>query len=311
MRYDKIKFTVGIFVILFFILLFLSVFLLLKEKGMFEDRYTYNFKTYTAEHFSIGMPLKFSGFDIGTIDNISLNDDGSVDMTFSVGEGDKKWLSEGSVLMMMKPLIGTPYVELFSSIGTPLLQANSSITILSNDSINDLIVSLKPIVEKSINILTSIDKITTHLASEDSELKEILQNINKLTKKLADENSLLTSITGDDKSTKNIVASLNETGKIINDIKSITGNISKITASLDTNIISPASSSVKSLDLIMKDIKLKLDAIDSTVNSIGSYDTELIEIKNQISVGIVKSNQMMDKIDSILSNETDKEIVLP
>ena len=213
--------------------------------------------------------------------------------------------------MSIIPLIGQAHIELYTSLGTPPLKDGSSLEILSSDSINDLIQSLTPVVKKALNILDNINIITSDLAKEDSEFKQILKNLNKFSAKLANSDSILTSVTGDKKSTQNIVASLNETIKVMKDIKKITNDIAKITSSLDEAIVNPASSSLKELDLIMKDIKKKLDTIDGTVNSIGAYDKELIEIKDQISVGIVKSNQIIDKVDKIISDEVSEEIILP
>jgi phospholipid/cholesterol/gamma-HCH transport system substrate-binding protein len=86
MQYGKMKFYVGVFVLTLFIVIATFAYLILEEKGTFDKRYTFHFNTSTAEAFNIGMPIKFSGFNIGTIDKIELRDDGSVDMTFSVNE---------------------------------------------------------------------------------------------------------------------------------------------------------------------------------------------------------------------------------
>jgi len=311
MKYNKMKVIVGLFVItlLFSLAGFLIYFL--KEKGVFDKRYTYNFTTSSAEYLHVGMPLKFSGFNIGVIDDISLKDDGSVYMEFSVSQENKKWISIGSVLIIIKPLIGTAYIELYTSLGSPALKPGSPLVIMQNDTINDLINNLQPAVKKATNILNSIDKITTYFASEDSELKNILKNIEKFSAKLANDDSLLTSATGDKGSTQSVVASLNETANIMKDIKKITTDISLITATLGKEIITPASSSMREIEGIMRDIKLKLDALDSTVNAVGSYDKELVELKEQISVGMQKSNLLMDKVDSLISEETDGEVVLP
>ena len=93
MQYNKIKFAVGLFTIMFFVVTSAYVYLLLAEKGLFDKRYNYNFNTQSAKDFSVGMPLKFSGFNIGVIDNISLKDDGTVSIVFSVNEENKKWLN--------------------------------------------------------------------------------------------------------------------------------------------------------------------------------------------------------------------------
>ncbi len=304
MQYNKMKLAVGLFVLALFISMFTFLFLLLEEKGTFDKRYYYHFKTDSAEYIYVGMPLKFSGFIIGTIDKVVLEDDGSVNITFSVNEDNRKWISEGSVLMIIKPLIGSPYIVFYSSLGSKLLKNNSTLSIIVNDDINDLVIKLEPAVKQVINILDNVNTITSYLAKEDSDFMQILKNVNKLSAKLANDDSLLTSVTGDKKSTQNIIESLKQTTKILQDI-------SKITSSLGKDIVSPASSSLKELEMIMKDVKQKLDTIDGTVKSVGSYDTELIELKEQVIVTIQKSNQILDKVDALMQDESSSEVTLP
>jgi len=311
MKHNTMKLTVGFFVIALFYTLFISLFLLFKEKGFFEKRYTYHFQTVSADFFHVGMPLKLSGFKIGVIDDISLEEDASVHVVLSVKESNKKWLSEGSILIVIKPLLGSPHIELFTSLDSPPLKDGATVNIIQSDSINDLIMKVKPIINKALNILDSVDKITTYLASEDSELKKILENLSKLTAKLANDDSLLTSITGDEKVATDIADSINQTKNILRDIKQITQDMSKITSALEAKIIDPSSSSIQEVNAIMKDVKQKLEALDSTVKTVGSYDKELLELKEQISVGISKSNQIIDKVDAFMSDDSASEVMLP
>lgn len=304
MQYNKMKLSVGIFVLTLFITVSTLLYTVLENKGTFDKRYKYHFTTDSAAFFSVGMPLKFSGFDIGVIDNISLKDDGTVNMTFSVSQKNRRWLTQGSVLMTIKPLIGSPHIEIYSAIDNKLLETNSELIMLESDDINDMISKLEPAIEKIIKIINNVDAITTYIAKEDSDLMLTLQNIKKFTAKLSNSDSLLTSITGDKDSTQGIVTSLKNLELIMKDIKNIT-------SSLDKDVVSPSSSAIKELDGIMKDIKQKLDALDSTVKVVGEYDKDLLELKEQISVSVQKSNQIMDKVDSLMQDETKREVVLP
>jgi archaellum component FlaC len=173
-----------------------------------------------------------------------------------------------------------------------------------SDDIDDMISKLEPAIDKVIHIINNIDTITSYIAKDDSELVLTLQNIRKLSDKLAHDDSLLTTLTGDKKATKDIINSLANIDKIMKDIQ-------KITATLHQDIVQPSSSAVHELDTILKDIKQKLNTLDATVNAIGGYDKDLIHLKEQISVGVVKSNQIMDKIDSFMQNEKSSEVVLP
>jgi ABC-type transporter Mla subunit MlaD len=305
------KLAVGIFVITLFITISTFLYLLLENKGTFNKRYNYHFTTDSATFFSVGMPLKFSGFDIGVIDDISLNDDGTVHMTFSVDENNRRWMTDGTVLMIIKPLIGSAHIEVYSAIDNELLEADAELQMLQNNDINDMISKLEPTVDKIISIIDNLDSITYDIARDDSNLKQTMQNIKEFTAKLSHSDSILSTITGNRESTKNIIASLNKTTEIMKELHTISKNISKTTSSLDSNIMDPASSAIKEFDAIMKDVRQKLDALDGTIKAVGTYDKDLIELKEQISVGVQKSNQIMDKVDALMQDETKSEVTLP
>jgi ABC-type transporter Mla subunit MlaD len=213
--------------------------------------------------------------------------------------------------MIIKPLIGSPNIVLYTSVGTPLLKPNSTIKLMMSDGINDLVLRLEPALTTATHVLDNIDKITTYLADENSELKHILVNLEKLTAKLASSPSLLTSLTGDKKSTQELTKAISQTSKIAKDIKKITNDIATITSSLDSTIMKPARKSADEVELILKDIKSKLDELDGSVKAAGSFGPELIDIKDQVRVGLQKSDMLMDKVDALLGDQGQAGVTLP
>jgi len=305
------RLAVGVFVVTLLFAIFTFLYLLLEEKGTFDKRYSYGFNTDSASSFNVGMPLKYSGFNIGVIDKISLQDDGTVHMVFSVDEKNRKWVTKDSVLMLKKPLIGSPHIELYSALDNELLKEHSNLTILLSDDINDMVSKLEPAVDRIISVIKHLDTITAYLSNDNSDILLTLENIRKFSDTLTKSDSLLTTITGDDNSTKNVISALNTTKQIMQEIHKITSDVSKITSSLDSSVMQPTSSSLKELNEIMKDVKQKLKSLDGTVKALGSYDKDLYELKEQVSVGIQKSNQIIDKVDSMLQDNEKSEVELP
>jgi len=304
MQYNRMRVAVGLFIISLFFGILTFLYLILEEKGTFEERFNYYFYTDSASSFHIGMPLKFSGFNIGVIDKISLEDKGVVKMTFSVSQTNKKWLSRDTTLLLKKPLIGASYIEVITKNSSGIIEDGKVFKFMMSDDINDMITKLKPAVDNIVNIIDNLDKISKRLASDDSDILQTLKNINKFSEKLLSDNSLLTTIIGDDKPTKDIIDTVRDIKNIIEDIKKITGN-------LDSKILNPTSSVIKELNIIMKDISSKLKAIDSTVKTVGKFDNDLIDLKDQLEVGLEKSNSIMDKMDMILTNNSDAKMELP
>jgi len=310
-QYRKIQLAVGLFVVVASVTIAMFSYFLLKEKGLFSKGYTYSFNVDSARFFSVGMPLQLSGFNIGVIEKIILKDDGHVKVLFSVKQENRKWINKETYLMIKKPLIGSPHIEVHSKLGLPVLKENASIKMLTSDDINDMIERLEPVVLKLTNIIDSVERITNYLASDDSELVHVLKNLEAFSQKLLRDDALLTTVTGDANSTKNVVKTLNETLLIVRELKKVVQDVSKISGNLDKDFVQPSSNSIKELELILKDIKHKLDKLDATVDSVGSYDKELITIKEEVSIAIQKSNQIMDKVDTLLENDKDSEVSLP
>ncbi len=311
MSYRRIKLAVGIFVIVLSMTMVAFSYFFLKEKGIFSKKFTYSFDVQSARFFSVGMPLQLSGFDIGVIEKIQLEDDARVKILFSVKKENLKWINQETYLMIKKPLIGSPHIEVHSKLGKDILKEHSSVKMIESNDINDMIARLEPVVVKLTNIINSVEKITKYLASNDSELVHILKNFDTFTSRLLKNKSLLTTITGDDKSTKNMVNALNETAEIMKELKKVVSDVSKISARLNKDIVDPSSNSAKELELILKDVKFKLDKLDATVDSVGSYDKDLLSIKEEVFTAIAKSNQIMDKVDSLIQDKENDKVLLP
>jgi ABC-type transporter Mla subunit MlaD len=274
------------------------------KDGIFEKKFSYYFSTYSADALTVGMPVKVSGFEVGQVDTIKLLDNGTVELSFSVNEENQKWVSEDSLLMIRKPLIGSSYIILYSAIGNPILKEGSTIQTLISNDINDLVLKLEPIVLKMENIVNSVDKITTYLAKDDSELMKTVKNIEKFSETLAKNKSLLTTITGDKKATESLIKTINELPLLVNRFNNISSDVHK-------DILPLLTQFVKQLGEIAKDIESKLKTLDGVVNSVGSYDKDLISIKEQIKVGISKSNEIIQKVDTIFQDKKSEKVNLP
>lgn len=304
MTYNNIKFKVGFFVLFLLINLSGVAYYILLKKGAFDKRYNYSFITFSAHSFSVGMSVKVSGFAVGRVDEIKLLDNGNVKFTFSVDKENQKWISKESLLMIRKPLLGSPLIILYSAIGNPILKDGSTLDVIINNDINDLVVSLEPIVKKIGNIVNSVDKITTYLSKDNSELMKIIKNLEEFTSTLVKDKSLLTSLTGDKKATDSFVKTINKLPHLIN-------NFNDLSSDLNKDVLPLVSELIKELNIIAKDIASKLKSLDGVVNSVSSSDKDIVTIKEQIKTGISKTNQIIEKVDNLFQIGKNEKVVLP
>lgn len=114
MSYNKMKIAVALFAILFTIAFSISALFILKEKGLFEKKYSFAFYAENASFFSLGTPITYAGFKVGSIEKIEITYDGKVFTHFSVSKKYRYLVNKKSFLMLKKPLIGSPVIALVS-----------------------------------------------------------------------------------------------------------------------------------------------------------------------------------------------------
>lgn len=311
MSYRRMKLAVGLFVITFTLLFALLIYVVLEKKGVFEEKLLFDFYTQSAESFYIGMPLRFSGFEVGAISDIALTEEGRVHVTFEIKQSNRKWICEDTLLMLDKPLIGSPTIDVLSSLAYPTLAAGSTLNIIVRDDINDIITNVEPVVNDLQSIVTSVNTLTARISADDSDLFATINNLKRFSANLAGNKALLTTITGDEKSTEQFKTALGDTAATVKEVNALVRKMEAITRSLDEKIITPASNTIEQVNPILHDVKRKLDMLEGTVSAIGSYDTDLLELKDDIRYGIEKTNGLIEKIDAIIEGQHSPEIKLP
>ena len=304
MPYSKMKMAVGLFVLIFFASLAVFGYLLLDAKGVFEKHYRYYFITDSASSLTTGMPVMFSGFTIGSIEQMQLLDDGHVKTIFAINAKNRKWINRYTYLLLKKPLLGSPHIEVLSTSGIEPLKPNSKLPIIITDDIDDLVNKLEPVVDKLLHIIENVETITATMADKNSSLNKTMSNLERFSAKLANDDSLITTFTGDANATKEVIDSIQQSNEIVR-------NIAKITASVDARLIEPTSASLHTLNAILEDLLHKLQTLQPLVLSLGKSDKSITQLQENMQITIEKTNAIMEKIDALIQKNEDKEVELP
>ena len=311
MPYHRMKLLVGIFVTLLVVLIIATFSIVLEKKGFFQDKVSFYFMSNDAGSFYVGMPLNVSGFEVGTISERLLMDDGDVKVIFKVSKANHKWICEDTLLMLDKPLIGSPTIKILTSLGYDKLKENEKLEIIIRDDINDIIYNLQPIMDELQDIIHSIHTITYSLSSKDGAFEKSLANIEELTSKLVADDSLLTSITGDSNATNELTRTFYQTNEILKNLTDMTKELNGMLENIQKELVSPAGDSLKSLNAIFKDVEKKLSKLDGTINTLGTYDKELLTLKKELHINLDKTQSLLEQVDMMLNSENSATSELP
>ena len=112
-RFKYLEKKIGIFVVIAIVGFLTLFFFIGADQDMFIQKYLLKFTVEKGTGFSKGMPVKLSGFRIGRINKIYLNESAKVDIEIQIGRKYQKWIKMDSVVKLVKEgLVGDNIIEI-------------------------------------------------------------------------------------------------------------------------------------------------------------------------------------------------------
>lgn len=93
---QKFKIRLGLFITGGIILFFLAIFIIGRQKNLFNPVYRLNADFYNVSGLQVGNNVRFSGIDIGTVDNISIVNDSTVRVNMLIKREVQKFIKVDS-----------------------------------------------------------------------------------------------------------------------------------------------------------------------------------------------------------------------
>ena len=104
---EKFKIRLGIFVAGGLALFVLAIFIIGKQKNLFNPVYTLHSTFHNVSGLQVGNNIRFSGINIGTVDNINIINDSTVSVDMTIKREVKQFIkSDSEVAIGSEGLIG-------------------------------------------------------------------------------------------------------------------------------------------------------------------------------------------------------------
>jgi phospholipid/cholesterol/gamma-HCH transport system substrate-binding protein len=148
------------------------------KQGLFTKTTQLYFFAKSAYGMNNGMAVKFSGFRIGTVEEVTLEPNGSVKARMAVDNTYIRFVPQDSTAHLTKEgLIGASVIEIVPGETGGRQVANNGVLIFErardvNDIGADLMAKVQPILE-------DVKKITAFVNDPDSDLRQTIRNVNK------------------------------------------------------------------------------------------------------------------------------------
>lgn len=178
-RFRNLEKKVGVFVLSAIVGVICVILLIVIEKDLFTSTYSVRLTAPKGIGFSQGMPIKLSGFRIGRVKSITLNDSAAVDVVLNIDKKYKKWVRRDSVARLIKEgMIGDYIIEISSGISAELIPENGIIALGKSKAFDEI---AEEIADKVKPVLMDIRDIIAYVNSEEGDVKKTLRNLNTFT----------------------------------------------------------------------------------------------------------------------------------
>lgn len=165
-----------------FVLIALAVGVAVKQ-GMFVSKTRLHFIAEHGAGFAPGMQVRFSGFRIGVVDQVSLTEDAKVNVEFLVESQYTKWIKPDSTAQMLQDgLMGDYYLEMMGgSPNIPPVSEGDKVNFAPAQSLADIAHDLK---NRTIPIIDSVQTTLDYVNDPKGDIQQTLANVRQLTAEL-------------------------------------------------------------------------------------------------------------------------------
>lgn len=305
------EFKVGLFIVSTTIIIVASLLFLAQEKGFFARTYTFTLSSRSGDGLTEGMPVVFSGFDIGKVSALELDDKGIVLIKIKIPQRHVKWIKTDSTFILYRPLIGSARIVVATNnLKSPPLPENKTVPIETVNDINDAITRVQPLLDRITKIADNLERLSNNLADPKGDLSLLLGNAQKITSTLSTKKSLLEMTIDDKESVQSVHESLKK-------IKSITDKIDSMADKTDAQLYGKEGA-LPNVNIILKDIAGKLQKLDTTVDNINKISKDTSEgmkdfrmLRSDIDDAVKTIDDLAKKIDALIFSKKQPEFKLP
>jgi phospholipid/cholesterol/gamma-HCH transport system substrate-binding protein len=296
-------FKVGLFAAVSLLLAGVFMVYLLHARGFFEDTFHLQLAAASADGVAPGVPVVFSGIEIGRVTTLGLNENGGIVIHAEFMERNAKWLKESSTFTLDKPIFGGAKIRVESpDLDAPALPDDSTVLLLTSDISKEIPV----LVERVKAILANVE----HLTRKDGEINATLANIKTLTARMTGEYGMLEGLLGSPEKARAVTDSLDNLRTLTTKLDSLAAKTDQWLYAQDGTaeqvqlMLSDAQSSLKKMDALMANaVEISADVKEGT--------QDIASLRAEIDDAVRKANALVNEINRKWPFARDPEVKLP
>jgi phospholipid/cholesterol/gamma-HCH transport system substrate-binding protein len=314
---NKLHFKVGLFTAASLLLAGIFIVYLLHARGFFEDTFHLQLAAASADGVAPGVPVVFSGIEIGRVTTLGLNDSGGIIIRAEFLERNAKWLKENSTFTLDKPLVGGAKIRVESpDLDAPALPDNSTMLLLTSDVSKEIPV----LVERVKAILDNVE----HLTRKDGEINAALANVQTVTERMTGEYGMLESLLGSPEKARAVTDSLDKTRALITKLDSLALKMDGMAGKADQwlfaqdGVAEQTRESLAQVRLMLTDAQSSLKKADALMSNavdisadVKGGTQDIATLRAEIDDAVRKASALVNELNKKWPFKRDPEVKLP
>ena len=314
---NRLHFKVGLFTAVSLLLAGAFMVYLLHARGFFEKTFHLQLAASSADGVAPGVPVVFSGIEIGRVTTLGLNDSGGIVIRAEFLERNAKWLKENSTFILDKPIVGGAKIRVESpDLNAPALPDNATMLLLSSDISKEIPV----LVERVKAILANVE----HLTRKDGEINATLANVKTVTGRMTGEYGVLEGVLGSPEKARAVTDSLDKTRALITKLDGLALKMDGMAVKTDQWLFAPngvaehTRESLAQVRLMLSDAQSSLKKADALMSNaveisanVKEGTQDMAKLRAEIDDAVRKANALINEINRKWPFARDPEVKLP
>jgi phospholipid/cholesterol/gamma-HCH transport system substrate-binding protein len=300
---NKMHFKVGLFATASLLLTGVFLVYLLHARGFFEDTFHLKLAASSADGVAPGVPVVFSGIEIGRVTSLGLNDSGGIIIHTVFFERNARWLKENSTFTLDKPIVGGAKIRVDSpDLDAPALPDNATMLLLTSDISKEL----PALVERVKAILDNVE----HLTRKDGEINATLANAKTITERMTGEYGMLEGLLGSPEKARALTDSLDNVRVLTQKLDGMIGKTDKW--------LFESEGVAEKVQLMLNDAQTSLQKVDALMGNavdisadVKEGTQDIVKLREEIDDAVRKANALVNEINKIWPFKRDPEVKLP
>lgn len=314
---NRLHFKVGLFTAASLLLAGAFMVYLLHARGFFEKTFHLQLAASSADGVAPGVPVVFSGIEIGSVTTLGLNDSGGIVIRAEFLERNAKWLKENSTFILDKPIVGGAKIRVESpDLNAPALPDNATMLLLTSDISKEIPV----LVERVKAILANVE----HLTRKDGEINATLANVKTVTGRMTGEYGVLEGVLGSPEKARAVTDSLDKTRALITKLDGLALKMDGMAVKTDQWLFAPngvaehTRESLAQVRLMLSDAQSSLKKADALMSNaveisanVKEGTQDMAKLRAEIDDAVRKANALINEINKKWPFARDPEVKLP